>query len=97
MPGRNRSILWLLGSCSCLVYGAVLALSARFQFGEGYQERPILAVLALLGAATLAYFLALWCVLRQGRSDPELSDQERSEILDRELVARTAAGGPRRG
>ena len=43
------------------------------------QERPILAVLALLGTATLAYFLALFCVLRQGTSDRQLPDQERAD------------------
>jgi hypothetical protein len=79
VPGRNRSILWLLGSCSCLIYGVVLALSAQFPFGEGHQERPILAVLALLGAATLVYFLALGCVFQQRRNASESLDQERSD------------------
>jgi hypothetical protein len=36
-------------------------------------------VLVLLGAATLAYFLALLSVLRQGKSDPELPDPEHLE------------------
>jgi hypothetical protein len=75
VTGRNQCILWLLGSCSCLIYVAVLGLSFYFPFHEGYQDRPILPVLALLGAATLAYFLALWCVLRQGGSDRGLPDR----------------------
>ena len=93
MPGRNRCILWLLGSCSCLVYGAVLALSARFPFGEENQERPILAVLALLGAATLAYFLALFCVFRQGTSDPKLPDEF---VGDEQFIISTPDGAPHR-
>jgi hypothetical protein len=66
--GRTRGRLWLLGCLSMLLYGGVSVLSFHFRYGEGHLDRPILAVLALLAAATLGYLVALATVLRRRRS-----------------------------
>ena len=53
-----------LGGVQLALYAAVLVLSYGFKFGA--EDRPILAVVGLFVAATLAYFAALAMVLRRG-------------------------------
>jgi hypothetical protein len=67
---RTRGRLWLLGCLSMLIYCGVSILSFRFRYGEGHRDRPILAVMALLAAATLGYLMALATVLRRRRFIP---------------------------
>jgi hypothetical protein len=64
-PIRRRLIAIGLGTLP--IYGLIAILSDSFRYGEGYRERPILTVLALLALAWLGYALALAAVL--GRSD----------------------------
>jgi hypothetical protein len=67
---RSRSRLWLLGCLSLLIYGGVSILSLQFRYGEGHRDRPILAVLGLLAAATVGYLMALAAVLRRRGAIP---------------------------
>ncbi|MBW3597885.1 MAG: hypothetical protein KY475_11500 [Planctomycetes bacterium] len=48
-----------LGGASVVLYAAVAVLSHRFVFGEGFTERPLLAVLALFAACFALYTAAI--------------------------------------
>jgi hypothetical protein len=62
---------WLAaGGLLLLACGALTALSFSFRPGEGYEERPIAAAVAILVAAGAVYFVA---VLRAFRAPPPLS------------------------
>ena len=52
-PVRRRLVV--IGLCSLPVYGLIAVLSGSFRHGEGYRERPILAVLGLLALAWAGY------------------------------------------
>lgn len=54
-----------LGLVGC--FYRLAGLSARFVYGQGHADRPILEVLAWMGAAFGAYAVALWVVLRVER------------------------------
>jgi hypothetical protein len=73
-PGReDRPALgWLIavGGLSLVLYGAVAVLGFRFRYGEGHADRPILEVLALLGAATLGWLAALKGLLSRQAAGP---------------------------
>lgn len=55
--------LWCLGTAMAAICTAVLVLSFRFRYGEGYTERPLLLVLALFALATAGYLAALWLLI----------------------------------
>jgi hypothetical protein len=74
-PVRRRLIAIGLGSLP--IYGLIAILSAAFRYGEGYRERPILAVLALLALAWVGYACALAAVL--GRWDSPAAEPVRVE------------------
>lgn len=80
-PVRRRLVIIGLGSLP--VYGLVALLSASFQYGERYRERPFLAMLGLLALAWVGYALALAGVL--GRRRPFGVDAERAEAADRRM------------
>lgn len=54
-----------LGLVGC--FYRLAGLSERFVYGQGHAERPILEVLAWMGAAFGAYAVALWVILRVER------------------------------
>lgn len=76
----GRQLGWLIG-VSALCYLAILGLSLRFQYGEGYQERPILLVLALFAVLTLGYLLALWLIRLSTRTSTVMNPAEMSRLL----------------
>lgn len=70
MSERNRHAdggaisLILLGLGSCVVYSVMTRLSLQFIYGQGHQQRPILAFLGCYGAGFLLYSVACWHVHR---------------------------------
>ncbi len=65
-PVRRRLVI--IGVGSLPIYGLVAILSTGFRYGEGYRERPILAVLGLLALAWVGYAFALAGLLRARHS-----------------------------
>jgi hypothetical protein len=63
----NTWALLGLGGASLACYLLIASLSTRFVPGRGHAERPIVAVLVLLGVAHLLYLLALLLVRRMSR------------------------------
>lgn len=70
-PVRLGGGVWLLmglaglGLVGC--FYRLAGLSARFVYGQGHADRPILEFLAWMGAAFGAYVVALWVILRVER------------------------------
>ena len=69
--GKGTLLLILLGLGSCVVYGVMTWLSFQFIYGQGHQQRPILAFLACYGVGFLLYGAACWYVHRS-RSQNDL-------------------------
>jgi hypothetical protein len=69
-PSWNRPAAYLLvlAILSTAAYGAVAVLSFRFAPDAPVSERPILAVLGLLGTAFVCYLLALAIALRSAET-----------------------------
>jgi hypothetical protein len=69
-PASNRPVgyLLVLAILSTAAYGAVAMLSFRFAPDAPVSERPILAVLGLLGSAFVCYLLALAIALRSAET-----------------------------
>jgi len=68
---ESRAWRWLLGlvAAQAVVYGLITWLSFQFQFGEGFRQRPILAVVILFLACFALYAASLATALRvHGRS-----------------------------
>ncbi|MCK6471285.1 MAG: hypothetical protein L6R28_06025 [Planctomycetes bacterium] len=70
-PVRLGGGVWLLmglaglGLVGC--FYQLAGLSARFVYGQGHADRPILEFLAWMGGAFAAYAAALWVILRVER------------------------------
>lgn len=70
-PVRLGGGVWLLmglaglGLVGC--FYRLAGLSERFVYGQGHADRPILEFLAWMGAASAAYAVALWVILRVER------------------------------
>ena len=66
-PSKIRAryqVLIIAAIVSALAYLGVALLSPRFEYGQDFQARPIIAVLALLAVAFAAHLLGLWSALR---------------------------------
>jgi hypothetical protein len=68
----RRAALVLLALISAVLYGMIAKLSPRFHFNTDFAQRPIPAVLALLGAAFVVYLVAVAVCRRSGRDRPLL-------------------------
>jgi len=66
---RNRLILIILGCLSCILYLCITDISTRFNWGEGYEQRPIPAYLILYFSLFLLYALAVRLVWRRNPAD----------------------------
>jgi hypothetical protein len=83
-----RRRLLILGLASVPVYVAILLLS--YQFAPGGATPPLLWVLALLGLATVGYWLALGCALGQ------VSERGKPPARDADHLALPSGGSPPR-
>lgn len=70
----SRAIFILLGLGLIVVHGITAWLSHQFIFGQGYQERPIIGFVMLMGVAGIMYMTALEFIRREsiGFSKPNI-------------------------
>lgn len=74
-----RCLAFVAAGCGLLaVFFLVSRLSARFQYGQGHAERPILAFVCWLMLAVLLHFAVLWIMLRDERRGLASAFEQRS-------------------